>query len=215
LIFPEHAHTKYTFHSDWQKVSAPAENQIVAYEQLPQTSDTSSLKKLVVLKVNGGLGTTMGERRLIYLTLTYHNLDMDGAKSALEVQNHLTFLDIIIQQVEHLNATERVEVPLLFMTSFNTEEDTLRIVKKYANRDVKITTFNQSRYPRITNDSLLPLAKSVQDEKASWYPPGHGDLYNALHRSGVLDRLIAEGKEYLFIANSDNLGAMSVSYSNL
>ena len=215
MVFPEHAHTKYTFHSDWQKVSAPAENQIVAYEQLPQTSDTSSLKKLAVLKVNGGLGTTMGERRLIYLTLTYHNLDMGGAKSALEVQNHLTFLDIIIQQVEHLNATERVEVPLLFMTSFNTEEDTLRIVKKYANREVKITTFNQSRYPRITNDSLLPLAKSVQDEKTSWYPPGHGDLYNALHRSGVLDRLIAEGKEYLFVANSDNLGAMSVSYSNL
>ncbi|KAF8806463.1 UTP-glucose-1-phosphate uridylyltransferase [Phlegmacium glaucopus] len=178
---------------DWQKVSPPTEKQVVAYEQLPQYGDTSSLKKLAVLKVNGGLGTTM---------------DMGGAKSALEVQNGLTFLDIIIQQVEHLNTTERVEVPLLLMTSFNTEEDTLRIVKKYANRDVKITTFNQSRYPRITKDSLLPLAKSVQDGKASWYPPGHGDLYNALHRSGVLDRLIAEGKEYLFISNSDNLGAV-------
>ena len=71
---------------------------------------------------------------------------MGGAKSALEVQNDLTFfLDIIIRQVEHLITTEHVEVPLLLMTSFNTEEDTLRIVKKYANRDVKITTFNQSR----------------------------------------------------------------------
>ena len=135
---------------------------------------------------------------------------MGGAKSALEVQDGLTFLDIIIRQLEHLNTTERVEVPLLFMTSFNTEEDTLRIVKKYANRDVKITTFNQSRYPRLTKDSLLPLAKSVQDGKASWYPPGHGDLYNALHRSGVLDRLIEDGKEYLFVSNADNLGAVSV-----
>ena len=148
-------------------------------------------------------------------TLTHHNLDMGGAKSALEVQDDLTFLDIIIRQVEHLNRTERVEVPLLLMTSFNTEEDTLRIVKTYANRDVKITTFNQSRYPRLTKDSLLPLAKSVQDGKASWYPPGHGDLYNSLHRSGVLDRLIGEGKEYLFISNSDNLGAVSVLCSNL
>ena len=140
---------------------------------------------------------------------------MGGAKSALEVQNDLTFLDIIIRQVEHLNTTERVDVPLLLMTSFNTEEDTLRIVKKYANRDVKITTFNQSRYPRLAKDSLLPLAKSVEDGKASWYPPGHGDLYNALHRSGVLDRLIREGKEYLFVSNSDNLGAVSVSCSKL
>jgi UTP--glucose-1-phosphate uridylyltransferase len=140
---------------------------------------------------------------------------MGGAKSALEVQNGLTFLDIIIRQVEHLNATECVNVPLLLMTSFNTEEDTLRIVKKYANRDVKITTFKQSRYPRLTKDSHLPLAKSMEDGKASWYPPGHGDLYNALHRSGVLDRLIREGKEYLFVSNSDNLGAVSVSCSNL
>jgi hypothetical protein len=140
---------------------------------------------------------------------------MGGAKSALEVRGDLTFLDIIIRQVEHLNTTEHVEVPLLLMTSFNTEEDTLRIVKKYANRDVKITTFNQSRYPRLTKESLLPLAKSVQDGKASWYPPGHGDLYNALHRSGVLDRLIGEGKEYLFVSNSDNLAAVSVSCSNL
>ena len=53
---------------------------------------------------------------------------MGGAKSALEVQNDLTFLDIIIQQLEHLNTTEPVEVPLFLVTSFNTEEDTLRVV---------------------------------------------------------------------------------------
>ena len=39
------------------------------------------------------------------------------------------------------------------------------------------------------------------------YPPGHGDLFESLHHSGTLDKLIAEGKEYLFIANVDNLGA--------
>lgn len=133
---------------------------------------------------------------------------MNGAKSALEVQNKLTFLDLVVQQIEHLNATHHTEVPLILMTSFNTEEDTLRIVKKYANRQVKITTFNQSRYPRILKESLLPFAKSVQEGKAAWYPPGHGDLYNSLHRSGVLDNLLAQGKEYLFVSNSDNLGAV-------
>ena len=48
------------FYRDWQKVSAPTEKQVVAYEQLPQNGDATSLKKLAVLKVNGGLGTTMG-----------------------------------------------------------------------------------------------------------------------------------------------------------
>lgn len=133
---------------------------------------------------------------------------MNGAKSALEVQNKLTFLDLVVQQIEHLNATHHTEVPLILMTSFNTEEDTLRIVKKYANRQIKITTFNQSRYPRILRESLLSFAKSVQEGKAAWYPPGHGDLYNSLYRSGVLDNLLSQGKEYLFVSNSDNLGAV-------
>lgn len=135
---------------------------------------------------------------------------MNGAKSALEVQNNLTFLDLIVQQIEHLNTTSNTDVPLLLMTSFNTEEDTLRIVKKYANRPVKITTFNQSRYPRLLRDSLLPFAKNVYEGRTAWYPPGHGDLYHSLDRSGVLDRLLAQGKEYLFVSNSDNLGAVSV-----
>jgi UDP-N-acetylglucosamine pyrophosphorylase len=137
---------------------------------------------------------------------------LNGAKSALEVQDNLTFLDLVVQQMEHLNTTEHVDVPLLLMTSFNTEEDTLRIVKNYANRPVKITTFNQSRYPRILKESMSLLAKDVQESKTAWYPPGHGDLFNALERSGVLDRLLTEGKQYLFVSNSDNLGAVLVLY---
>ena len=92
----------------------------------------------------------------------------------------------------------------------NTHDDTLRIIKKYANQQLRITTFNQSRYPRIHKETLLPLAKSADDDKALWYPPGHGDLYNAITQSGVLDQLLAEGKEYLFVSNSDNLGAVFV-----
>lgn len=37
--------------------------------------------------------------------------------------------------------------------------------------------------------------------------PGHGDLYTALYNSGLIDALIAEGKEYIFVSNVDNLGA--------
>jgi len=85
---------------------------------------------------------------------------------------------------------------------------TLRIIKKYANQQLRITTFNQSRYPRIFKETLLPCPKAAEDDKRNWYPPGHGDLYNALLHSGVLDQLIAEGKEYLFVSNSDNLGAV-------
>jgi len=51
----------------------------------------------------------------------------------------------------------------------------------------------------------------VQDE---WYPPGHGDIYRSLSDSGILDELIAQGKEYLFVSNIDNLGSV-INYGEL
>lgn len=135
---------------------------------------------------------------------------MQGAKSALEVKNDLTFLDLTVQQIAHLNAAHSVDVPLFFMTSFNTHEDTLRIMQKYNSKEVHITTFRQSKYPRIMKESLALCPKNGGDEKAAWYPPGHGDLYTSLYRSGVLDKLLKDGKQYLFVSNSDNLGAVLV-----
>ncbi|KAG9316324.1 UTP-glucose-1-phosphate uridylyltransferase [Chiua virens] len=165
---------------DWDRIKSPADDQIVPYDTLVTPKDHSNLDKLAVLKVNGGLGTSMG---------------MTGAKSALEVKDDMTFLDLTVRQIEHLNTTNRVDVPLILMTSFNTHEDTLRIIK---NPDTL-----------VSSRRLSSPAPSVQtDDKKHWYPPGHGDVYNALYHSGVLDQLLAEGKEYLFVSNSDNLGAV-------
>ena len=38
-------------------------------------------------------------------------------------------------------------------------------------------------------------------------PPGHGDIYPSLLGSSFLDSLLQEGIKYLFVSNSDNLGA--------
>jgi len=107
---------------------------------------------------------------------------MTGAKSALEVKDEMTFLDLTVRQIEHLNTTHKVDVPLILMTSFNTHEDTLRIIKKYANQQLRITTFNQSRYPRILKEGLLPAPKAAADDKDNWYPPGHGGNTVCSHR---------------------------------
>jgi len=94
------------------------------------------------------------------------------------------------------------------MNSFNTDEDTARIIQKYQNHNINILTFNQSRYPRVDKESLLPCPREATSDKANWYPPGHGDIFDALTNSGLLDKLIAAGKEYIFISNVDNLGAV-------
>lgn len=56
---------------------------------------------------------------------------------------------------------------------------------------------------------MLPIAKTAayNSDVESWYPPGHGDIYEAFYNSGLLKMFINEGKEYVFVSNSDNLGA--------
>lgn len=181
----------------WEKIKPPSDEIVVPYANLAPLSDDpavtkSLLDKLAVLKLNGGLGTTMG---------------CTGPKSVIEVRNGKTFLDLIVQQIEHLNSTYDSSVPLVLMNSFNTHVDTLEIVRKYSGSKLNVITFNQSQYPRIVAEDLMPWPAKGKTDNAGWYPPGHGDIFAAFSNSGKLDELIAKGVEYVFIANADNLGA--------
>lgn len=147
----------------------------------------------VVIKLNGGLGTTMG---------------MQQAKSLLPIKHGLSFLDLIVDQVMHVRATLGVDLPLLFMDSFRTRDDTLEVLAHYPELSVGDLPldFLQNREPKLTADTLEPVEWPA-DPSLEWCPPGHADLYTALDASGVLDRLIALGYKYASISNADNLGA--------
>ncbi|KAI8536609.1 hypothetical protein RHMOL_Rhmol10G0271100 [Rhododendron molle] len=185
-------------HIEWSKIKTPTDEVVVPYDSLAPTPEDPAetkklLDKLVVLKLNGGLGTTMG---------------CTGPKSVIEVRNGLTFLDLIVIQIESLNSKYGCNVPLLLMNSFNTHDDTQKIVEKYAKSNIEIHTFNQSQYPRLVVEDFMPLPCKGSMGKDGWYPPGHGDVFPALKNSGKLDALLSQGKEYVFVANSDNLGAV-------
>jgi len=180
---------------EWDKLKLLAPDAVRKYRDLahPEAAQYKNLlNQLVVIKLNGGLGTSMG---------------CTGPKSAIQVRNELTFLDLNVQQIEQMNKTYGVDVPLVLMNSFNTDADTHKILRKYNQIKVSIDTFNQSRYPRINRDTLMPIARSTQEGGDAWYPPGHGDVYYSLYNSGLLDKFIAEGKKYIFISNIDNMGA--------
>lgn len=95
------------------------------------------------------------------------------------------------------------------MNSFNTDEDTQKIIRKYRELQLEIYTFNQSCYPRISRDTLLPITTcpDVSKNPEAWYPPGHGDFYESFRNSGLLSKFIESGRDYCFISNIDNLGA--------
>ncbi|XBW38604.1 hypothetical protein QEN19_004193 [Hanseniaspora menglaensis] len=178
----------------WEEIKSPTDKEVVEYDAIKdgQVDPHAVLSKLAVLKLNGGLGTSMG---------------CVGPKSIIEVRDGNTFLDLSVKQIEYLNSKYNSNVPLLLMNSFNTNKDTQQIIKKYSNSNCKIRSFNQSKFPRVYKDSLLPVASSLNDQLDCWYPPGHGDLFEALYESGELDSLLDSGIEVLFVSNGDNLGA--------
>jgi len=182
----------------WDKIEKLPHGAIQPYSSLPVAENKevirSLLDQLVVIKLNGGLGTSMG---------------CSGPKSVIPVRSDLTFLDLTVQQIEYLNKQYDANVPLVLMNSFNTDEDTMKIIRKYSGFNISIRTFNQSRYPRINKDSLAPVARSckTEDDIEAWYPPGHGDFYQSFANSGLLEEFVGQGKKYCFISNIDNLGA--------
>ena len=53
-----------TWAREWDRIKSPAADQIIPYDKLPKAASPDALNKLAVLKVNGGLGTSMGMGRL-------------------------------------------------------------------------------------------------------------------------------------------------------
>ena len=178
----------------WKFLRSPDEKKLVHYDSLPipeRESLEAALARIAVCKLNGGLGTSMGCR---------------GSKSAIVVREKKTFIDLIVEQITELNKKYQADVPLIFMNSFHTHDITERIVGRTTGTS-KILSFCQNWYPRLLDDGSGFLDPQKLNTDA-WYPPGHGDLYSCLLEKGYLDYLLKEGREYLFITNADNLGAV-------
>lgn len=173
-----------------------SEDEIVPVIKLPNYNEIkgnhfsngeAAIKNCVLIKLNGGLGTSMG---------------LSKAKSLLKVKNDFTFLDIIANQALIS------KIPLVLLNSFNTQEDSLNLLKTYSELQNKIPIdFLQHKVPKINANDLTPV-NFPKNPELEWYPPGHGEIYTALVTSGMLDTLLQNNFKYAFISNADNLGAV-------
>jgi UTP--glucose-1-phosphate uridylyltransferase len=172
----------------------PLDMESLADVEVDDDTAAAALRTTAVVKLNGGLGTSMG---------------MDRAKSLLCVRKGWSFLDVIARQVLHLRRTYDAPLPLLLMNSFRTSEDTMAALARYADLPVEglPLEFLQNREPKLLVDDLTPVSWPKAPD-LEWCPPGHGDLYTALAGTGLLAKLIEQGYERVFVSNSDNLGAV-------
>ncbi len=153
----------------------------------------AALQQTVMIKLNGGLGTSMG---------------LDRAKSLLTVRGGKNFLDLIVDQVRYAREHYDARLPLVFMDSFRTTDDTLAHLAGHPGLAVDglPLDFLQNAEPKILATDLSPVSWPA-DPTLEWCPPGHGDLYPALLGTGLLDALLDAGFRYASVANGDNLGA--------
>src|SRR3954449_12421265 len=172
----------------------PVDMESLASVEVSPEDAAAAIRSTAVIKLNGGLGTSMG---------------MDRAKSLLCVRRGLSFLDVIARQVLHLRQQYDAPLPLLFMNSFRTSSDTMAALARYEELPVEglPLEFLQNKEPRLLAKDLSPVSYP-KDPDLEWCPPGHGDLYTALQATGLLDTLIEQGYRRVFVSNADNLGAV-------
>ena len=172
----------------------PLDMEALADVTVADETAAAAIGKTAVIKLNGGLGTSMG---------------MDRAKSLLCVRRGLSFLDIIARQVLHVRKQYDVALPVIFMNSFRTSSDTMAALARYS--DLRVDglplEFLQNKEPKLLEKELAPVS-FPKDPDLEWCPPGHGDIYTAVRSTGLLDKLIQSGYTQVFVSNSDNLGAV-------
>ncbi|KAJ1399027.1 UDPGP family [Sesbania bispinosa] len=127
------------------------------------------LDKLVVLKYNDAPG---------------RNLGFEGLKSAIDIGDGHTFLDLIINQIETLNTKYGCRVPLHIFNKEDTHDNT----QKGEGPELKLSGGHYS--------------------KEEVHPVDNGDMFRSLMIGGTLDLLLSQGKEYILVMKSDNVATV-------
>ena len=124
-------------------------------------------------------------------------------KALVEAFDSRTFLELRLNENATWSKRAGRPVPLWLMTS---EPTNTPIGQELARRGAPphVATFTQDLGLRLTPEGRLFFDEAGQP---STYAPGHGDLPDALRRSGLLGSFLAQGGKYVWIANLDNLGA--------
>jgi UTP--glucose-1-phosphate uridylyltransferase len=167
---------------------------VPSLDQLPDADAAAVLERLAVIRLNGGLATSMG---------------LQQPKSLLQARDGKTFLEIIAGQILALRRRHGVRLPLILMNSEATRAPALAALARFPELATPELPedFLQSMVPKLDAESMLPVSWPEATE-LEWCPPGHGDVYAALVGSGLLEALQDQGFRYVMVSNADNLGAV-------
>jgi UTP--glucose-1-phosphate uridylyltransferase len=139
---------------------------------------------LVVLA--GGMATRMGS----------------VVKALVEALPGKTFLELRLAEMRALEREYGSPPPLWLMTSNSTEEPIRQAL------GTRLDGYSVGLFPQFLSLRLTPQGELYRDAQGrpSEHAPGHGDLPEALQRSGLLTRFVERGGRVVMLTNLDNLG---------
>jgi UTP--glucose-1-phosphate uridylyltransferase len=143
--------------------------------------------ELAFVVMAGGMATRMG----------------GVVKALVEATDGKTFLELRLLENAALVRLAGRPVPLWLMTSDATDEP-IREALVRLGAPAHVMTFLQGLSLRLTPDGAL-FHDAHGD--ASSHATGHGDLVDAVRRSGLLHAFVKDGGKVVWITNLDNLGA--------
>jgi len=147
--------------------------------------------EVAVVVLNGGMATRFG----------------GVVKGVVVVFDGQSFLELKASDVARASKHYGAEIPLVLMNSFATQDSTMEHVDERRGLglgDDQLLTFTQSISVRMNLDGTI-----FTDDKGepSYHAPGHGDFFESIVRSGVLDDLDRRGVKTILFSNVDNLAA--------
>jgi UTP--glucose-1-phosphate uridylyltransferase len=177
------------------RLEPPAEGDVL---ELPEPGSAEYLRlealgraelaagRLALVVLAGGMATRMG----------------GVVKALVEALPGKTFLDLRLAEIEAVERRHGVAPPLWLMTSAATD-DKIRAALGSRLDGERVAAFSQELSLRLEPGGDLYLdAAGLPSEHA----PGHGDLPDALVKSGLLERFVERGGKTLLATNLDNLG---------
>jgi UTP--glucose-1-phosphate uridylyltransferase len=166
---------------------------------LPATGSTDEAR----LRARGHEALTRGEVAFCVMAGGMATRMGGVVKALVEALPGRTFLDLRLAENRSASARAGRPVPLWLMTSDATDGP-IRDALAKANAPEHVRTFRQDLGLRLNPDGCLFRGS---DGQPSPYATGHGDLPDALRRSGLLASFRKQGGKIVWIANLDNLGA--------
>lgn len=153
--------------------------------------------KLAVVTMAGGQGTRLG-----------HN----GPKGTydLGLDSHKSIFEILCDTMKEACEKYSVTIPWYLMTSDANHEDTIQFFKNhnyFGYPKEAVSFFIQGKLPMIDTEGKILLDEDGTIKQAA---DGHGGIFEAMRKNGVLYDMKEKGIEWVYIGGVDNVLAKMV-----